>query len=630
MPTCGFGGGEPMDPASALGGFLRALGVPPQRVPADLAEQVALYRTVTASSRLLVLLDNALTPAQVRVLIPASASSTVLVTSRRRLGGLVSEGARLVEVRPLPADDAIELLARAVGRDRITRERRFAEDLAHICGGLPIALCVSAARLAARPRLSLRSMVSELADETGRLMRLADQDGISVRTTLELSYRYLGPAPAAVYRRLSLHPGPEFGTGPVTVLSGQCVNVESPSDGVSAAYHDDGAESELSLPSAEASVSDLVEQLVDANLLEEVAEERFRVHDLLRLYAQEKALTDETAAERDAARRAMLEWYLAAAGRADQVLTPYRRRLPYTFTARLAQLPHFTGRQDALAWLERERVNLVHAARAAMEHDYPQLTWHLADVMWPLFLFHKHYRDWIEIDELGVQAARSWGNVWAEADMLKRLGRVCNMVGRHVEAERHTRAAIDRYREAGDERGCLDAEDGLACLYRDTGRTDLAIALYGRLLTANRERGDVRSAALTCISLGMLLNRVGRAQDAMPLLLEAREAFDELADVDPYNGVRVLIGLAGAHLGVGDLQTAEETAAEAAQRMRDLGSEHERVEALDVLGQVAQRRGDAAAARRHYQQALSIFESLGSLRARDLARQLGQLDSVVR
>lgn len=208
--------------------------------------------------------------------------------------------------------------------------------------------------------------------------------------------------------------------------------------------------------------------------------------------------------------------------------------------------------------------------------------------------------------------------------MLKRLGRVCTKLGDHEAAERHIRAAILRYREAGDVRGGLDAEEGLAALYRDSGREDRAVEIFFRLVDANREQGDARSTGLSLISLGMLLTALGQPERATGLLREAEVVFAGLADVDPYNGARVLIGLAGALLGKGDLAGAERAATEAARRMRELGSEHEYAEALDQLGQVARRRGETVAARAYHLQALEIFIRLGSSRALGLRRQLDE------
>ena len=595
----GFSGDNPVDPGEVLSAFLRALGVTPQRIPVSLPEQAALYRTVTANRSILLMLDDALSAAQVRPLVPAS-TSAVLVTSRRRLTGLIPDGARLLEVGALPAPEAVELLTRAVGQRRISQEVELAEELAEICAGLPIALTVAAGRLAARPFLSVRRVVSELADEAERLTRLSAMDGLSIRTVFDVSYRALTSGASSLYRRLSLHPGPDFGVGLVTAL----------------AEVGHGGRTR---------VDEVVGELLEASLLEEVAENRFRFHDLLRLHAREMAELHDADAVRRAVVHGMLEFYLAAAHRADLVVTPYRQRLPYADHQAFGAPPEFFGRGDALAWLERERTNLMHAGRAAFELGYYELAWQLSDVMWPLLLYVKNYRDRLEIDERGVRAARAWENVWAEANMLKRLSRVCGRVGDYEAAERHGRTAVDRYREAGDTPGTLDAEEGLATLYLETGREDQAADAFTRILAGRRKLSDARSIGLTCINLGMLLTRTGRPTDALPLLLEARQIFAGLSEVDPYNGARVLIGLAGAYLGIGNLDVAEETATEAARRMAELGSDNERAEALDLLGRIAQERGDDATARQHYRQALAVFHTLGSPRFRDVARRLDEL-----
>ncbi|MEV0394635.1 tetratricopeptide repeat protein [Polymorphospora rubra] len=601
VDLAGFSSTEPIDPSEALGAFLRALGVAPQRVPVAFAERVALYRTVTADLRLLVVLDNAYSAAQVRPLVPAS-GSVVLVTSRSRLVGLVPDGARLVEVAPLSSDASVDLLVRVVGPDRIAREREPARHLAGVCGGLPIALCVAAGWLIARPRLSVRAVVTDLADEGSRLASLSGWDGPSVQAALDQSYQSLPPAAAALYRRLALHPGPEFGLGAIDVL-------------VAGAVHSDG-------PSC-----DPVDRLVKASLLEEVTEGRFRFHDLIRLHARGRVDSDDTEADRRAALLVMLEYYLAAASRADMVLTPYRRRIPYNFTVEFSNLPLFDDRAEALRWLELERVNLVRAGRAAIDAGLAELAWFLADVKWPLFLYHKHYRDRLEVDRRGVRAARLWGNAWAEADMLKRLSRACTKHGAFDEAERHARAAIERFRQANDTRGVLDAQEGLAILYRDIGRPAEAVEMFTQLLAGNRAQGDPRAIALTCINLAAMLTRAGRTVEALSLLVEAQSRFGGMVEADPYNGARVLIGLAEVHLESGDMDSAERAAAEAETRMRHLGSDHERAEALGLLGRVAESRGRPALALRLYRDALGIFDRLGSSRRADLVRHVERLDA---
>ncbi|MBY8850405.1 NTPase, partial [Saccharothrix sp. MB29] len=298
VDLAGFSGARPVLPEEALGLFLRGLGVPPREVPADLAEQAALYRSLTADKKLLVLLDNACSAAQVRPLAPNSPSSAVLVTSRSRLTGLVAEGARLLDVGPLATSSALRLLAKVVGR-RVDDEPDPAKALVRMCGGLPIAVRVAAARLATRPKWSVRKVLAELGDERRRLSLLSAPE-LSVQTTFDLSYRALHPPAATLYRRLGLHPGQEFGAS------------------VAASVLDAGEDPLTSL-----------EELVDGNLVESVGEGRYRFHDLLRLHARNKADAEEGAAELDRVVRRMVEWYLMGAMAADRVVTPHRRRLDY-------------------------------------------------------------------------------------------------------------------------------------------------------------------------------------------------------------------------------------------------------------------------------------------------------------
>ena len=579
--------------------FLRGLGIPPEHVPATATEQAALYRSITADRSLLVMLDNAYSAAQVRMLVPTSATSAVLVTSRSRLAGLVPDGARLVDVTPLPTYDSVMLLTRAVGPTRITRERDRAEELAKICGGLPLALCIAAARLAARPKLSVARVAEELTDEATRLEGLSVAEGLSVRAAFDVSYRHLDASAAMLYRRLALHPGAEFGSGLVDALTSTI---------------------EVVTPRAP------LELLLQASLLQESDEERFRFHDLLRLHARLKAEVDEARDDRDAAVVIMLEWYLAAARRADDVVTPYRRRPAYAPLSQSVCLPEFGNREDALRWLERERVNLVAAGRVALEFGHAALAWQLCDVLWPLLLFFKPpLRDRMEVDSRGVAAARLWGDAWAEAVMLKRLGRVLTKLGDYAAAESHTRAAIQRYDDAGDARGHLDAQEGLASVYFESGREQQAAHILTGVLAGNRRLGEPRNVGLTLIGLGTVLPRLGRAAEAIMLLQEARAVFDQLTTIDPYNGVRATLGLASAFLAAGELSAAERAATEAAQRTRALGAAHEQAEALALLGQVVQRRGDVGTARRHYLAAVELFTTAGSPRA-SVVR--GELDKI--
>ncbi|SDL91995.1 Predicted ATPase [Lentzea albidocapillata subsp. violacea] len=577
----GFSPRASIDPSEVLGAFLRALGTPPEKVPVHLPEQTALYRSLTADKALLVLLDNTLSAAQARVLVPSSSRSLVVVTSRSRLVGLVGDGAQLVEVAPLPAASAYAMFAGAVGAARVAGEQGHTARLVALCDGLPIAIRVAASRLLARRHWSVRRVHDELVDERSRLVNLSQSGDLSVRATFDLSYKLLDPRAAAVYRRLSLHPGDDFGPG------------------LAAAVLDD--------EDADA----LLERLVDVSLVEEHAEDRYRFLDLLRLHAGQRLEADDTAEERAAALRRIIEWYLYTAMRADEVLTPYRRRLPYAFSSPPRSVPSFADRDSALGWLERERPNLVAVGRAALDHDLAELSWHMSDVMWPLFLLLKLYRDRLDADERGVAAARRWGNEFALADMLKRLGLVLTSLGDFDQAERHLTESVELWARMNDQRGLCDAREGLALLYQASGRTEEATAEFGRLAEANLALGATRSAGLSLINLGRSLVDLGRAAEARPVLVHAEQLFGELGQ-DPYNHARATIALAAAHCGTGDLGTAAQRAEDGLRAMTAAGSDKGRADALHVLGTVAQRENRLADARDHLGAAEKIYRSLGS------------------
>lgn len=594
IDLAGFGGGAPVDPGEALGQFLRALGVPPQGVPVGLAEQAALFRSLTAEQAVLVLLDNALSPAQTRVLFPASGRALVLVTSRSRLVGLASDGATAVSIPPLDTTDAVTLLARTVSDGRIASESEHATSLVRLCGCLPIAVRLAATRLAARPRWSVERVLSELLDERARLSVLSGSDDTSLRALFDLMYQQLSPAAARLYRRLGLHPGREFDPGVCSAVLGG--------------------------PPSQA--EEVLYELVDLNLVEETTEDRFRLHDLLRLHAGHRSDQDEPSPQRAAATRRIFEWYLAAAMGADLVLTPYRRRHPYRFGESPDGLPTFVNREQALGWLEVERENLLAAGQASLQRGWFELAWQLADVMWPLLLYRKHYRDRIAIDERGVAAAREWRNPAAEADMRKRLGLVLRTLGRYDDAEAQLRASLSKWAETGDERGRAESQDALGVLYLATGRVDEAVELFEQVLAYHRAAADARGVGLALINLGLALPRLSRTADARQHLEEARTIFDELHDVDPYNGARTLVAMAQLQCTTGDVGGARELAASGLAQMSRLGSEFGAAEAHEVLAETELRAGDLASARRHLDCALSTFVALRSPRATELRSRL--------
>ncbi|MET9867659.1 NB-ARC domain-containing protein, partial [Streptomyces sp. NPDC006386] len=333
-------------PDEVLGRFLRALGVSAQDVPVTLAERTALYRSLTAERRLVVLLDDAATAAQVRPLLPAGRSVTA-VTSRGRMPGLTVDGCYPVHLEPLGPDAAMELLADTLPDDRVAAQPDAARLLVELCAGLPLAVRVAGARLAARPERRITTMVRALTEERDRLEVLAIDGDHDVRATLDLSYRTLPPRAARLYRLLGLHPGPEFG-------SAVAAAVLTP-------------EGEATEPDAtEHEATELLEKLHDASLLLDRGEERHRFHDLVRLHAAGKAVEDESPQERERAVRRIADHYLASATRAEEIIDPQHRTMARDYGAGPVVVADVgDDAEAALDWLERELRNLMAVIRQA-------------------------------------------------------------------------------------------------------------------------------------------------------------------------------------------------------------------------------------------------------------------------
>jgi hypothetical protein len=361
-------------PSEVLTGFLAALGTPPDRIPVSLEDQAKLYRSLTSERRMLVLLDNAATAAQVRALLPGPGPgpgpgsmsgpgsgpgpddqqpglpSLVAVTTRWRIAGLAMDGARFVELGPLDDESGAELLRRMIGADRTTAEAEAIRSVVRLCGGLPLAICAAGARRAARPRWPVTRLAAELASEQDRLAAFTVKGDLSVRATFDVSYRSLPAGTARLYRLLSLIPGPDFGSELAAATAG------------------------LSPEQA----SELLDELTAASLLVETGQQRFRFHDLVKLHARDQV----TAAERPAAIASAVGWYLAGAVAADIVVIPGRWRLNPMYEQARAAPPAFGTRQDALRWLESELHDLIAAIQTAHDEDLHEQAWQLCEAMW--------------------------------------------------------------------------------------------------------------------------------------------------------------------------------------------------------------------------------------------------------
>jgi tetratricopeptide (TPR) repeat protein len=566
----------PTAPEEVLGRFLRALGVSAEQVPAGLAEQAALYRSMTADKRIAILADDADSAAQVRPLLPASPQSVVVVTSRWRLGALTMDGAQVLVVNPLNPAAGLTLLQQTVGGQRVTIEPEQARELVELCGGLPIALCVAAARLSTRPRWPISRLVEVLADERSRLSALTVADEAVVQASFDLSFGELTPNAARAYRLLGLHPGRDFGTG----VAAAAVD-RSPED-------TDGA----------------LDELVDASLLTDIGPDRFRFHDLTRVHARQQA-DDDSASTRDETLRRMVTWYLDNVVAADRTVMPLRPRLGPRYQNTSGERGPFNDAEAALRWEEQELANIVAAARAAHERGWLSETWQFCEALWGVFLYRRHYPEWRQTHNWGIDAARRCGNLRAEARLEIQLGYLDLNTDHYDEARERFTASLQIGEHLPDLAVQATAWEHLGVVAQSTGDQPLAAEYFTRALRFAEEQDDRRSVALH-------LRRLGELAGARGHLLEAAQHLERSAEVSLAIGdhvlhARALTRLGSTHLRAGRVIDAATTLRKAAAIFGDAGAESYLAEALEALAEASVQALDIPEARTFLEQALAIY-----------------------
>ena len=353
-------GAQPMTPGDALARFLRDLGDDPAGLPADATERANRYRSLLVGRRVLVVLDDARDAAQVRQLLPGTVGCSVLVTTRRSMPDL--ESARLIDLDTLNDTDALALFARIVGPIRATAEPGACHDAVTACGGLPLAIRIAAARLAARPSWSIAYLAARLRDERKRLDELVAGD-LAVRASFMVSYTNLrGPSGGAsdavdrAFRLLALARGPDVSLPAAAAL--------------------------LGVPRDQAQGA--LELLVDHHLLRSYQPGRYRFHDLLRVYAEERVEAEEDAAARAEAARRMLSWYLQTAAAACRLVNPHRTHIDPGPAGPGMDVLSFGNYAEALAWLDAEHANLLTAVDQASCQGEHEIGWKLSHTLWDL------------------------------------------------------------------------------------------------------------------------------------------------------------------------------------------------------------------------------------------------------
>ncbi|WP_410633766.1 NB-ARC domain-containing protein [Amycolatopsis sp. cmx-4-83] len=591
----GFSPESAAAPQEVLAAFLRALGVAPERVPVELAEQVTLFRTATAGRRLLVVVDNAVSAAQVRPLVPASSGCTVVVTSRLRLDGLFSEGARFVELAPLPHAHAVELLMRAVGQPRVADQRQDVVELARLCGRLPIALRVAGARLASRPRWSVARVVAELSDERSRLKRLSADGDTLVASTFDWSYQALPEHVARLYRLMSTYTGPDFGAGVVAAVG------------------------QLTLDQA----VEVLQVLVDASLLEELDLDRYRFHDLVRLHG--RAQPDQ---ERYEVLPRVGQWYLQEMTRANMVVIPLRWRVSPVAEHLQGEPTRFASGAAALEWLAAELPNVLVVLEDAVAHRHDELAWQLCEALWELMLYRKLYPEWLRSHELGIVAAQRCGNRVAESRLRHQLGRAHLDLGRLEPAQEQTRQAVELARDAGDLRNESAALQQLGMVTQACGEIDMAVTLFAASLRLEEELGIDRGVALRHRRIGLALLQAGRDVQAARHLEAAAQLFTDIGD--DKSEAQVALGLARIDARSGRPEVALRRLNLARRVLGASGSAAYEADVLMALAEVAEGDGQRRTARGYVAEAVELLREAGGAAFERARAALGALDAADR
>ncbi|WP_367135545.1 BTAD domain-containing putative transcriptional regulator [Saccharothrix sp. HUAS TT1] len=585
----GFDETEPLDPRTALVGFLRALGLTDSQIAVDLEDQAAQYRSLLAGRRVLVFLDNARSAEQVRPLLPGSSRCLVLVTSRHRLDDLVvTEGASSLHVPTLPEAGAEDLLTAVLGRLRIEQEPDAVAELVELCDRLPLALRIAGARLASRPRWTIQSLVDELRDEQGRLSALSlPEAGRGVHAALAVSYRELPEGAARLFRRLGLHPGTDLDSYTAAALLD--INV------VSARTH--------------------LRTLAYANLLHESTPDRYSRHDLVRLFTHHLAAT-ESEVDNQVSTNRLLDYYLHVADRARAHLSDHVR--PFgPAEHRPSSFPELSSHAAALDWFTLEEANLGLALDIAVNGGQRERTWQLALCL-DAFHFRRGNRlDRLALCRIGLAAARGLGDRHAEATFLLRLGSTLADLGRIDEAVRAcTRAASladgDRHLELAALANlgyCLMADDQL----------DRAQETILEALEVAREVGDDRSQASIQNNLANVLLRKHQPEEALRHAREALSLFPS-APSKAHTATLHTVGAASQQLGRAD-EALESYRAGLALAAR-LGDRYQEALCHRAIGDVLEQSEGPSAAVPHWLAALHLYRDLRLADADDLARKL--------
>ncbi|MGI5145100.1 ATP-binding protein [Plantactinospora sp. CA-294935] len=573
-------GQAPVRPTDALFGLLAADGVDAGQIPADPDSRAALWRGRMAGKRALIILDNAAGREQVEPLLPGAPSCLVLITSRRRLTGLSAcHAAVTVPLDTLAPEHAAALFATRADRPTTGTEAAAIHELVRLCGHLPLAICLLAAKLRPEPQWRVADLVQELTQANHRLAHMHAED-IGVAAAFDLSYRRLPANQRRFFRRLGLHPGADLDRHAAAALD--ATTPTRAQQQLDALYHD--------------------------HLLDQPTRGRYRMHDLIRDYAQDRADRDPIRHTTEATTR-LLNYYQYAAHVANQQLSRPGRRPADTPAPAPAALPNIRTSHEALAWMDAERANLFACLPVLFAGHQAHRIIALAAASATYLRNSGPWDHAISLHEAAAAAAQKAGDRLARAGSLRELGTMHRMTGSYPSAIEALYQAMNLYRQLSHRQGIADTLTQLASVCRRTGDHSAATQNLEQALALYEDLDDLQGQANALNEFGVVHHQAYDHLAGAQALQRALAIYRVLGDLQ--GQADALNQLGGARQVVSDYRPAIEAHEQALTMYRELGDRHGQARALNYLGVALYETGDYPAAERTLNEALTIHRRLG-------------------
>jgi DNA-binding SARP family transcriptional activator/tetratricopeptide (TPR) repeat protein len=576
----GFDPSEPpLDAETALRTLLEALGVPPATVPATVAAQAGLYRSVAAGKRILIVLDNARDTSQVAPLLPGSPACRVVITSRHRLPGIVTaHGALTLNLDGFSSLEAWDLLVSHLGASRLAAEPTATADLLTYCAGLPLAISIVAAQAKTHPQFSLAALAASLAEDETRLDGLdTGEPAASVRAALSWSYHALPPDAAALFPLLGLAPGPDISISAAASLSA------------------------MTTGQARAALR----ELEHANLLHQHAPGRYRMHDLVALYALEQADRSLPAAAQSAALRRVIDYYLHTAAAGERLLTTPRYAASLGPPAPGCVPSHLPDDDAALAWFRAEYLCLLASQRTAAARGWHDTVWQLA---WAMETFHKfqgNLHNWAAAWRTALAAAQQLGQPAIQSLARRCLAQACNYTGQSDEALTHLSLALDLAEDSGDTLSQAHIHRTFAHTWEMLDDWHRALSHAVTAMRLFRKLGLPHWEADAMAISGWFHAHLGNITEARSALHKALELF--MSQHDRHGQANTEDSLGYIALDIGDYTQAVRHYAKSLTLWRGLGHSHGEADALAGLAVAYTALGDQHNATGCARQALALL-----------------------